>query len=96
MEEKSLVEVMAQLKNIGPKSAEDLVRAGIDSPEKLREIGAKEAFLRLCLSTKKFCFNACYLYALEGAIQNCDWRDISETKKRKFREFTAQLRKDLK
>jgi hypothetical protein len=33
-----------QLRNVGPKLAAKLIEAGIDSPEKLREIGAKKAF----------------------------------------------------
>lgn len=87
---------MQKLKNIGPVCAKDLVTAGINTPEKLQKLGSKEAFLQICLSTKKFCFNACYLYALEGAIEDCDWRMIPEKKKTEFKKFTAQLRKDFR
>ncbi len=72
-----------QLRNIGPTVAAKLIMAGIDTPEKLKKYGAKEAFLRIHRSGG-FCgkFHAAYLYALEGAITDCDWRKIPEKKKR--------------
>ena len=58
-----------KLRNIGPVVAEKLIDAGIDTPDLLRKIGAKEAFLRIH-HTGGFCgkYHAAYLYALEGAI----------------------------
>ena len=41
------MEKLTDLPNIGPKLAEHLLRAGIESPEQLRETGAEEAFLRI-------------------------------------------------
>ena len=38
---------LIDLPNIGPKLAEHLTKAGIETPEKLRETGAEEAFLRI-------------------------------------------------
>ena len=41
---------MASLKdmpNIGPVAAEALEKVGIETPEQLREVGAKEAWLRI-------------------------------------------------
>lgn len=95
MSQDTAIKAMQSLRNIGPVCARDLVAAGIDSPEKLKELGAQEAFLKLCLHTKKFCFNAAYLYALEGAIKNCDWRAIPENKKIEFKAFTAKLREEF-
>ncbi len=82
-----------RLRNVGPAVAEKLIDAGIDTPEKLRKIGAKEAFLRIH-HTGGFCgkYNASYLYALEGAIRNCDWLDIPEKTKKEYKEFTENLR----
>lgn len=81
------------LRNIGPEMAAKLVAAGIDSPEKLRRLGAKKAFLKLH-ETGQFCgrYNAAYLYALEGAIRDCDWRAIPERLKCGFKKYTAELR----
>lgn len=41
------MEKLTDLPNIGPKLTEHLLRAGIESPEQLRETGAEEAFLRI-------------------------------------------------
>jgi len=41
------MEKLTDLPNIGPKLAEHLLRAGIESPEQLRKTGAEEAFLRI-------------------------------------------------
>jgi DNA transformation protein and related proteins len=82
-----------ELRNIGPIVAEKLLNAGIDTPGKLRKMGAKKAYLRI-LETGGFCgtFHAAYLYALEGAILDCDWRAIPEKTKKEFKAFTEELR----
>ncbi|MFK7815743.1 MAG: TfoX/Sxy family DNA transformation protein [Gammaproteobacteria bacterium] len=82
-----------ELKNIGPVMAKKLVNIGVDSPVKLRKIGAKKVFLKL-YDKGQFCskYHAAYLYALEGAIQNCDWRAIPEKLKNEYKEYTKQLR----
>jgi len=82
-----------ELRNIGPVMAKKLVNAGIDSPVKLREIGAKKAFLALH-KKGQFCgkYNAAYLYALEGAIRDRDWREIPESLKNEYKEYAAKLR----
>ena len=41
------MERLTDLPNIGPKLAENLEKAGIETPERLRELGAEEAFLRI-------------------------------------------------
>lgn len=86
-----------QLRNIGPRCASQLIHAGIDTPEKLKQLGAKEVFLRMHRSGA-LCgtFHAAYLYALEGAITDCDWRMIPEKKKKEFKAFTAALREKRK
>ncbi len=85
------------LKNIGPTMAQKLVNAGLDTPEKLKKMGAKKAYLRIHQSGG-FCgkFHAAYLYALEGAIMDCDWLKIPENKKREYKEFTEELRQKQK
>lgn len=44
---------LTDLPNIGPKLAEHLVKAGISSPEELREAGAEAAFLRIKSEAKR-------------------------------------------
>lgn len=41
------MEKLTDLPNIGPVLAGNLEKAGVDTPERLREIGAEEAFLRI-------------------------------------------------
>jgi len=41
------METLTDLPNIGPKLAENLERAGVETPERLRELGAEGAFLRI-------------------------------------------------
>ena len=36
----AIKELSKQLKNVGPKLAEKLIEAGIDTPDKLRQLGA--------------------------------------------------------
>ncbi len=79
--------------------AAKLVAAGIDTPEKLRCLGAKKAFEKMYASGDAYGdFNAAYLYALEGAIRDCDWRDIPEKIKREYKAYAhhLQARKDRK
>lgn len=81
------------LANIGPTMAKKLINAGIDTPEKLRKLGAKQAFLQIHQSGG-FCgkFHAAYLYGLQGAIIGCDWREIPKEMKEDFKKFTEELR----
>lgn len=41
------MEKLTDLPNIGPVLAGNLEKAGVETPERLREIGAEEAFLRI-------------------------------------------------
>jgi DNA transformation protein len=86
-----------QLRNVGPKLAAKLIAAGIDSPEKLRRIGTKRAFEKMYAAGDSYGdFNAAYLFALEGAIRDCDWLDIPEEIKREYKQYarTLQSKKD--
>ncbi len=51
-----------QLKNVGPKLAEKLLKAGIETPEQLREIGAKQVFKKMYAHGDAYGdYNAAYL-----------------------------------
>ncbi len=93
----SPLQLSKMFKNVGPVVAQKLITAGIDTPEKLRKAGAKKAYLRIHQSGG-FCgkFHAAYLYALEGAIRDCDWLKIPESKKREYKAFTEELRQKQK
>lgn len=61
------MEKLTDLPNIGPKLAEHLAKAGVDTPEKLLESGAEETFLRIRAQVDS---TACLheLEALAGAV----------------------------
>lgn len=85
---------MAELKsmaNIGSEMAKKLPAVGIDSPEKLTRLGAKQAFFRLKEAYPQVCL--VHLYALEGAIQNTEFNLLSEEKKKELKEFSDFLKK---
>ena len=90
--EKAVKDLANQLRNVGPKLASKLVEAGIETPEKLRQIGAKKAFAKMYPTGDSYGdFNAAYLYALEGAIRDCDWLHIPEKIKREYKQFAQDL-----
>ncbi|THB79594.1 MAG: competence protein TfoX [Desulfobulbaceae bacterium] len=83
-----------QLRNVGPKLAEKLIEADIDTPDKLRALGAKEAFNSIYSQGDSYGdFNAAYLFALEGAIRDCDWLDIPEQLKTDYKKYAQELQK---
>lgn len=85
---------MSELKsmaNIGDEMAKKLASVGIDTPEKLLEQGAKQAFFKLKEAYPQVCL--VHLYALEGAIQNREFNSLSEEKKHELKEFSDFLKK---
>jgi TfoX C-terminal domain len=97
--EKEVKDLAKKLRNVGPKLAAKLVEARIDSPEKLRLLGAKKAFEKMYATGDSYGdFNAAYLYALEGAIRDCDWLDIPDKIKQEYKEYAQKIqsKKDLK
>lgn len=89
---------ISELRNLGPACEKDLHAVGIFTADDIRKLGVEGTFVRLMKerqATNKngSCFNATYLYALYGAIHDCDWRKIPEQKKAEFKMLTARLRK---
>ena len=81
---------LTDMMNIGKEMAKKLISVGIDSPGKLIEQGAKQAFLRLKEDYPRICL--VHLYALEGAIQNVEFNYLSEDKKKELKEFSDFLK----
>ena len=92
MSSEKIKKLSRQLRNVGPKLAEKMIAAGIETPEQLRQLGAKKAFAKMYRRGDAYGdFNAAYLYALEGAIRDCDWLDIPEKVKREYKEYAHKL-----
>jgi hypothetical protein len=81
-----------KIRNIGPKSAAWLKQVGIKSTADVRALGAFNAFLKV----RKAGFKASLslIYALAGAEDDCDWRDITAERKlalmSQFEAFEAE------
>jgi len=68
-----------KLRNIGPKSAAWLRQVGLRSREDLEAVGAVEAFMRVKRAGFKPSLNL--LYALEGALLDCHWQVVPESRR---------------
>lgn len=87
---------MQTLRNIGPVCSAQLVAAGIDTPEKLKKLGAKESFLRMFEHGRGAIIpHPCYLYALQGAIEGRSWQEVGQDRREEFAIFTRELRESL-
>lgn len=73
------------LPNIGVKLEEQLIVAGIDTPEQLCALGSHEAWLRLRRIDPTVSLTR--LYALEGAVRGVRWHLLDEDTKRELRAF---------
>lgn len=82
---------LMSMTNIGKEMARKLTSVGIDSPEKLSELGSKQAFLKLKEAYPSVCL--VHLYTLEGAICNTEFNCLSEEKKTELKEFSDFLKK---
>jgi DNA transformation protein and related proteins len=87
MKENDLLEQI----NIGKDTAAKLQRVGIDTFQKLKSTGSKQAFLMLQTLDPGACINL--LYALEGAIEGIKDTKLSATKKIELKEFFAQVKR---
>lgn len=82
---------LTSMVNIGKEMERKLTSVGIDSPGKLIETGAKQAFLKLKEAYPQVCL--VHLYVLEGAIHNTEYNCLSEDKKRELKEFSDFLKR---
>jgi TfoX C-terminal domain. len=82
-------EKLTELPNISKVLSAVLIDAGIDSPEQLRALGSREAFLKIKLRDPTACFNK--LCALEGAVQGVRWHDLDPAVKEELRVFFKSL-----
>lgn len=90
-----------ELRNLGPKCESDLAAIGVHTAGDIRKRGIEETFQemmfnRMARGDGGKCMNAAYLYALYGAMNDCDWREVPEKQKAKFKKLTAKLRAELK
>lgn len=87
------VSKLTKLPNIGKSLEELLLEIEIDSPEKLRDTGTENTFIRIMAIDKEACF--CKLCAIEGAIQGIRWHDLDRQRKDELRQFFAMAKKNF-
>lgn len=67
------------MRNIGPISRKQLFSVGIKNIKDLKQLGAIEAFK--CLEDGGYHPTRNMFYALVGAIENLDWREVADNMK---------------
>lgn len=79
------MEKLEDLPNIGKVVAQQLIQVGIDSPIKLKEVGAKEAWLKIQEIDESACIQR--LYGLEGAIEGIKKTQLDFETKADLKQF---------
>lgn len=81
---------LTKLPNIGKNTEEQLVKVGIETPEQLKQVGSKQAWLNILAIDPSACYNR--LCGLEGAIQGIRWHDLSPDVKKELKEFYSSVK----
>ncbi len=76
---------LSELPNIGKVLEKQLNDVGINTVDDLVNLGSKEVWLKIKEIDDSACLNR--LMALEGAIQNIRWHNLSEEDKDNLRDF---------
>jgi DNA transformation protein len=84
---------LSKLPNIGKVLEEQLNDVGIGTADELIDIGSKEAWLKIREVDESACINR--LMALEGAIQNIRWHDLSDEDKKNLKGFYTLQKQEL-
>ena len=85
---KRIMGELSKLPNIGKKVEEQLVQAGIESIDKLKQMGSKSAWLKIQEIDESACIHR--LLALEGAIQGVKKTMLSDEVKADLKDFYHQ------
>ncbi len=76
---------LVKLKNIGKELEKQLNEVGIFTYEDLVNCGSVEAWLKIKKIDSSACINR--LMAIEGALQNIRWHDLSKADKEYLKDF---------
>lgn len=75
---------LTKLKGIGEKSAGWMIEVGVDTPEKLKKVGAVDTYLRIKAIYPRQ-MTTCGLWALEGAINDVHYNALSKERKNELK-----------
>lgn len=77
---------LEELPNLGAVMVQKLKEAGIETPEQLRAMGAKQAWRQIrALADPGICLSA--LQVLEGAVRGVRWHDLPPEAKQELKAF---------
>ncbi len=76
---------LSRLPNIGVVLEQQLHEIGIETPEQLRQIGSRQAWLAIKEKDPSACYNR--LCGLEGAIAGIRWHLLPKEVKEALKEF---------
>ena len=76
--------------NIGKEMQRKLQSVGIDSAEKLAEIGSKEAYLRIKEVYPRVCL--VHLYVLDVAITDTYYTNLPEETRKDLKAFSDKIK----
>lgn len=80
--------ILQELPNIGKEIEKQLNSVGINTYDDLVDCGSQEAWLKIKTIDPSACINR--LMGLEGAIQGVRWHNLSDTDKRRLKDFYQQ------
>ena len=77
---------IAEMRNLGPNSERNLIKSGITTPQELHKVGAVAAYHALKFFVgPQVTLN--FLWGIEGALTDTDWRDITPERKAELKEL---------
>jgi DNA transformation protein len=79
---------LSKLPNIAAKLEAQLVNVGVTTEDELRQVGSREAWLRILARDPSACIMR--LSSLEGAIQGIRWHDLDDDTKISLKEFYSE------
>ncbi len=84
------MDTLSDLPNVGRVLEQNLKAVGIETPEQLRALGSREAFLRIRLQVDS---GACLhmLYGIQGAIEGIPDKMLSPETKQDLKAFYNSL-----
>ena len=85
--------VLAALKNLGEKTAQWLLDAGVRSKSELAKLGAIEVCKRMLQAGHPVSVVAAY--AIEGALTDTHWNEIPASKKLELQRLFAIMKREL-
>lgn len=82
---------LSKLPNVGKVLESNLLKVGIETPEQLRNAGAEEAFICICLQVDA---GACLhmLYGIQGAIDGLSDKYLPDETKQRLRTFYKKVK----